>query len=144
MPKSSPPPTPWRIHFFQRHKEDDPKRSVPALEFLESLPTKIAAEFHAVLDAVAAAPPPSFSGGGKWQAMHGVMAGFYEIRVRGAGQNHRLFCFLDREADLGGSSIVCISGLSKPPRSAAKQGDYASARRFGDEFKRRRTVFEDA
>lgn len=144
MSRVSPPPTPWRIHFFQRHIEDDPKRSVPALEFLISLPTKVAAEIHAVLDAVAAAPPPSFSGGGKWQAMHGDMAGFFEIRVRGGGRNHRLLCLLQRDAsDLGGPSIVCISGLSKPPRSAAKHTDYAEARRFGDEFKRRRTVFAD-
>jgi hypothetical protein len=44
--------------------------SVPALEFLDACPGKIDAEFTAVLDAVAAAPPPQFSGGGKWEAMH--------------------------------------------------------------------------
>lgn len=59
--------------------------AVPALEFLDGLPSKVAAEIHAVLDAVAAAPPPSFSGGGKWEAMHGDMAGYYEVRVQGAG-----------------------------------------------------------
>ena len=48
------------------------------------------------------------------------MAGFFEVRVQGGGMNHRLFCVLERDAeDLGGSSIVCIDGLSKPPRSAA-------------------------
>lgn len=66
---------PWRIEFFQRHPSDDPTAAVPALEFLESLPSKVAAEFNAVLDAVAKAPPPAFSGGGKWEAMHGKMAG---------------------------------------------------------------------
>jgi hypothetical protein len=40
-------------------------------------------EIQAVLEAVAAAPPPSFSGGGKWEAMHEDMAGFYEVRVQG-------------------------------------------------------------
>lgn len=134
-------PSGWRIHFFQPHEADDPARTVPAVEFLDALPTKVAAEIHAVLDAVAAAPPPAFSGGGKWQAMHGDMAGFFEIRVQGAGRNHRLFCVLERDAaDLGGSSIVCISGLSKPPRSAATASDYAKARRLREEFKRRRTV----
>jgi hypothetical protein len=64
---------------------------VPAIEFLEAIPEKLAAEIHAVLDAVAAAPPPSFSGGGKWQAMHGDMAGFFEVRVQGGAMNHRLF-----------------------------------------------------
>lgn len=140
----SAPPEPWRIQFFQRHAEDDPGRAVPALEFLEGLPTKVAAEIHAVIDAVASAPPPSFSGGGKWQAMHDNMAGFYEVRVSGGGQNHRLFCLLERDApDLGGSSIVCISGLSKPLRSPAKPRDYTRARRLRGEFDRRRTVLGD-
>jgi hypothetical protein len=73
----------WRIHFFQRHPQDDQRTAVPALDFLDAIPTKIAAEIHAVLDAVAEAPPPAFSGGGKWEAMHGWMAGVYEIRVQG-------------------------------------------------------------
>jgi len=48
------------------------------------------------------------------------MAGFYEVRVRGADRrNQRLFCLLEREAqDLGGPSIVVIDGLSKPLRQA--------------------------
>jgi hypothetical protein len=140
---ASPLDVPWRIHFFQRDLEDDPRRGVPAVEFLDAVPTKIAAEFHAVLDAVAAAPPPSFSGGGKWEAMHDDMAGYYEIRVQGAGMNHRLFCILEREAeDLGGSSIVCIGGLSKPPRTAAHPRDYKRIKRYGDEFRKRRTVVD--
>jgi hypothetical protein len=62
------PKDPWRIHFFQRHEDDDPHETVPAIEFLEALPQKVAAEIHAVLDAVAGAPPPAFSGGGKWRS----------------------------------------------------------------------------
>lgn len=136
-------PSPWRIHFFQRHRGDDARMAVPALEFLDGLPSKVAAEIHAVLDAVAAAPPPSFSGGGKWEAMHGDMAGYYEVRVQGGGMNHRLFCLLERDAeDLGGSAIVCLGGLSKPKRAAADPRDYATIRRFGEEFGTRRTVFE--
>lgn len=42
--------------------------------------------FNAVLEAVRAAPPPAFSGGGKREAMHGTMAGYYEIRVTGPGR----------------------------------------------------------
>src|SRR5438309_2014425 len=113
------PKDPWQIHFFQRHVDDDAGRAVPSIEFLEALPVKVAAEIHAVLDAVAEAPPPSFSGGGKWEAMHDDMAGYYEVRVQGGGKNHRLVCVLERDADdLGGSSIVCLGGLSKPPRTA--------------------------
>lgn len=50
----------WRIQFFRRDEDDDPSRSVPAIEFLDSIPLKVVAEIHAVLEAVAAAPPPSF------------------------------------------------------------------------------------
>jgi Txe/YoeB family toxin of Txe-Axe toxin-antitoxin module len=130
-------PEPWLIHFFQREQDD----TVPAIDFLEALPPKIAAEIHAVLDAVASAPPPAFSGGGKWEAMHGDMAGYYEVRVQGGGMNHRLFCVLDRAGeDLGGSSIICIDGLSKPKRSAAAPRDYRRAKRFADEFRVRRSI----
>jgi len=132
---------PWRIHFFQRHGEDDPVLSVPAIDFLHGLPIKVAAEIHAVLDAVAKAPPPSFSGGGKWEAMHDEMSGYFEVRVQGGGNNHRLFCLLERHAeDLGGPSIICLGGLSKPPRTAAKSRDYETIKQYGAEFVRWRTV----
>src|SRR5205807_2316233 len=72
---------PWLIHYFQRHSEDDAATAVPAMDFLASLPPSVEAEFGAVLEAVAAAPPPAFSGGGKWEAMHGDMAGMYEVRI---------------------------------------------------------------
>ena len=118
-------------------------RNVPAMEFFDSLPAKVVAEFQAVLDAVADAPPPAFSGGGKWEAMHDEMAGFYEVRVQGAGMNHRLFCVLERAAgDLGGPSIVVIGGLSKPKRSPADPKDYRRALRWRAEFQTHRTVLE--
>jgi hypothetical protein len=133
---------PWLIHFFQRHRSDDPARSVPAMDFLDGVPLKVRAEMNAVLDAVAEAPPPTFSGGGKWEVMHDAMAGFYEVRVRGADrQNHRLFCVLERDAeDLGGSSIVVIAGMSKSLRQAANPRDYKRALNFRAEFAKRRTV----
>ena len=43
------------------------------MDFLDGLPDKVAAEIQAVLEAVAAAPPPSFSGGRKWEAMRDDM-----------------------------------------------------------------------
>jgi hypothetical protein len=128
----------WLIHFFQRHARDDEARSVPAIDFLEQVPIKVRAE----MQAVAEAPPPTFSGGGKWEVMHDDMAGFYEVRVRGADRrNHRIFCILERDAaDLGGSSIVVIDGLSKPVRQAADPRDYRRAQRYRAEFLKRRTV----
>jgi hypothetical protein len=133
----------WLIHFFQRHPGDDSTRSVPAMDFLDTLSAKVTAEILAVLDAVAEAPPPAFRGGGKWEAMHDEMSGFYEVRVQGAGMNHRLFCVLQRDADdLGGSSIVAIDGLSKPRRSAAIPKDYRRALAMRAEFELRRTVLD--
>ena len=73
--------------------------------------------------------------------MHGDIAGMYEIRVQGGGKNHRLLCVLDRNAtDLGGSSIVCLDGLSKPPREAADRKDYARILKYRSEFEQHRTV----
>jgi hypothetical protein len=71
------------------------------------------------------------------------MAGFFEVRVQGGGLNHRLFCVLERNAqDLGGASIVCIVGLSKLFRTAARERDYRMVRRYADEFQKRRLVLE--
>lgn len=120
---------------------DDVGESVPTIEFLDGLPQKVAAEVQAVLEAVAEAPPPSFAGGGKWEAMHGDMAGFYEVRVQGGGMNHRLLCLLIRDADdLGGPSIVCLGGLSKPRRERANPRDYRRIKGYREEFERHRRV----
>ena len=141
MASTASPRDPWLIHFFQRHPSDDPGESVPARDFFDGLAGKVAAEIHAVLDAVAEAPPPSFAGGGKWEVMHGDMAGVYEVRVQGDGRNHRLFCLLVRNAaDLGGASIVCLGGLSKSRRRAAEPKDYARIRSYRAEFERHRRV----
>lgn len=69
--RANEPTAPWRIHFFQRHRDDDRTASVPAREFLDACPTGVAADIIATLKAVAEAPPPRFAGGGQWQAMHG-------------------------------------------------------------------------
>jgi hypothetical protein len=127
---------PWRIHFFRRQAGEVPTRS-----FLDRVPAKVAAEIHAVLEAVASAPPPAFSGGGKWEAMHGDMRGLYEIRVRQGRTLIRLICLLERDAeDLGGSSIVCLGGLTKMSGSAADERDYREIRKYAAEFRRCRSV----
>ncbi|MEO8267255.1 MAG: hypothetical protein ABI706_17270 [Ilumatobacteraceae bacterium] len=53
-------PEPWLVHLYQRDQATDAKQLVPAKEFLDRLPPKVVAEFLAVLDAVAEAPPPAF------------------------------------------------------------------------------------
>ena len=118
----------WQIEYYKR--EDG---SVPAADFLDDCPTKIEAQFNAVLDAVAAAPPPQFSGGGKWEAMHGTMGGYYEIRLTGPGREQfRLFCLLENAAPaelkrrgLKGPSIVVVNGMRKRHRTTFTDRDYA-------------------
>lgn len=129
----------WRVHFFQRHRDDDRDESVPAREYLDASP--VAARLIAVVKAVADAPPPTFSGGGKWEAMHDEMAGYYEVRVDGPQRRHyRLFCLLERDGanvGLGGPSLVLITGMDKPFRSTFSDEDYAGVRSLGDEYRRR-------
>ena len=117
----------WRIEYYEQHDG-----SVPAAEFLDGCPSKIDAQFNAVLDAVAAAPPPRFSGGGKWEAMHGSMGGYYKIRLTGPGREQfRLFCLLKnaaptelRRRGLKAPSIVVINGMRKPHRTTFTDRDY--------------------
>ncbi len=96
----------------------------------------------AVVNAVADAPPPQFSGGGKWEAMHDEMAGYYEIRVDGPKRHHyRLFCLLERDGGsvgLGGPSLVLICGKEKPFRTVLSARDYGEVRRLGSEYLARR------
>jgi hypothetical protein len=94
---------------------EDPPASIVASsgrEFLESCPDGVVAKFVATLNAVRDRPPPAFGGGGKWEAMHDEMSGYYEIRCDGPGRKHyRLFCLLERDDEkrkLGAPSLVVI------------------------------------
>jgi hypothetical protein len=65
------------------------------------------------------------------------MAGIYEIRVKSSGANYRLFCLLVGTSDqLEEPSIVCLDGLSKPPRTAAHPREYARIRQYVAEFRK--------
>jgi hypothetical protein len=116
--------------------------TVPADEFLDDCPPKVEATILATLEAVRSAPPPAFSGGGKWEAMHGAMAGFYEIRVTGPGRRHyRLFCVLDNgsEAELAERGfdrphIAVITGMVKNHRQVFSDRDYAKVRALGKDY----------
>ncbi|MCA9593762.1 MAG: hypothetical protein KC776_10645 [Myxococcales bacterium] len=134
-------PEPWFIEFFRRHEDDDADQSVPGKTFLEGCPDKVRQTMLAVLKAVAEAPPPSFSGGGYWEAMHDEMKGYYEIRVNGPKREHfRLFCLLERggvDVGLKGPSIVIITGMSKKFRTTFRNRDYEAVRELADEYKKR-------
>jgi hypothetical protein len=114
--------------------------SVPGADFLDDCPAKVRGTILAVLDAVAAAPPPAFSGGGKWEAMHGDMGGYYEIRVTGPGREQfRLFCLLENAEErtltargLRGPAIAVITGMRKKTGTVFSDRDYAKVRQLGD------------
>jgi hypothetical protein len=96
----------WGVIFYRTSRG-----SVPGAEFLDGCPSKVRLTILAVLDTVAAAPPPAFSGGGKLEAMHGDMGGYYEIRVTGPGREQfRLFCLLEN----GDPSVLAARGLPRP------------------------------
>ena len=111
----------------------------PAEEWLLALPSKPAAEIVAVVKAVRDAPPPRFAGGGKWEAMHGEMAGIYEVRCRQGGQLHRLFCVLDRNHP-DGPALVMLDGDSKPNRTALPASVCRRVRERRDAYQARRRV----
>ena len=132
---------PWAIEFFQRHLDDDAGETVPAQVFLDAVPDRVAAKMVAVVQAVAAAPPPAFSGGGMWEAMHDEMSGVYEVRVDYDGTHYRLFGVLERDgANVGltGASIVLIDGRSKKYRTTISAREYKTIRSLVDEYLRRR------
>jgi Txe/YoeB family toxin of Txe-Axe toxin-antitoxin module len=118
--------------------------AVPAREFLLDCPTGVRAKLLAVLEVVRATPPPAFSGGGKWEAMHGKMSGYYEIRCTGPGRRHyRLYCILDNgtpkelaERGFDRPQIAVINGLVKPNATLFTDAEYARhVRKLGEEYR---------
>lgn len=89
------------------------------------------------VDAVAAAPPPAFSGGGFWEAMHAPMTGYHEVRVQGqtpggSRLSYRMFCYLDREGPrLPREAIALLDGGAKPLRTALAPAEYEGVRWIG-------------
>lgn len=129
----------WGVVYYR-----DSNGDVPAERFLDDCPTTVEATILATLEAVRRAPPPRFSGGGKWEAMHGTMSGYYEIRATGPGRRHyRLFCILDNgtpaeleERGFDRPQIAVINGLSKPHRTELSDRDYKKhVRRLGDDYR---------
>jgi Phage derived protein Gp49-like (DUF891) len=116
--------------------------AVPSEDFLDRCPTNIEARFYAVLEAVRDAPPPQFSGGGYWEAMHGDMGGYYEIRLTGRGRRqYRLFCILDngrpedlREFGFDRPQIAVLTGMVKDSGKKFSSRDYANVRRLGIDY----------
>lgn len=125
----------WRVQFYERVEPEAVAGRVPAREFLDGLTVPIVAEIQAVLDLVAAGPPPSFPHNRRWQEMQGELAGIYVVRVHGNGLNHRLYCLLEPiGALLGGPSIVCLAGVSKPRHTPTPAWDHTRVLRYRKDF----------
>lgn len=129
---------PWGVVYY---KAADGR--VPVDDFLGACPGKVEATILAVLEAVRRAPPPAFSGGGKWEAMHGTMGGYYEIRVTGPGRRqYRLFCLLENgtpaelaERGFAEPQIVVINGMDKPSGRVFADADYRrNVRRLAGDY----------
>jgi hypothetical protein len=128
----------WDIVYY-----DPEDRSTWVLAFLDACPVKVEANLLAVLDAVAEAPPPQFSGGGKWEAMHGAMGGYFEVRATGPKREQfRPFCILDNADEtelarrgLQGPAIAVITGMRKPWRTTFAEADYRHVRNMGDVYR---------
>lgn len=129
----------WGVVYYR-----DAAGSVPAVEFLQACPTRVRAKLLAVLDVVRAAPPPAFSGGGMWEAMHGSMGGFYEIRRIGPSRRHyRLYCVLDngtpeelQQRGFDRPQIAVINGLVKPNATLFTDLEYDKhVRRLADDYR---------
>jgi hypothetical protein len=130
---------PWDIVYDKTADGD-----VPAFDyFVESCTTKLHAFLNAVLDAVAAAPPPAFSGGGHWEAMGGEMGGYFEAKAIGSDRrHHRLFCLLDGSDDpkemerrgLPNKAIAVVTGLWKPNATLFSDNVYKGVRELGDDY----------
>jgi hypothetical protein len=117
--------------------------TIPARDFFMGCPQAVAAQFLATLDAIAAAPPPRFSGGGAWEAMHGAMSGWYEVRLTGPRREQfRLFCLLENgtpaelaKRGLERPAIAVITGMRKPWRTTFSERDYQRVRVLGEEHR---------
>lgn len=134
------------IVYFRRHVEDDSGRSSPARDFLDSCPGSIRAKLRNVLIAVAAAPPRKFAGGGYWEAMHGNISGWFEVRRDGPQRRHyRLFCRIDLEAKGADHPwLVVIDGREKTFKTTLADSEYKAIRALGVEYFSRnpRSIYE--
>ena len=124
--------SPFRVVFY------NPKRVAvsPGEEYLSGCPVGIRGRFLAALVEIAKAPPFRFRGGGLWEAMHGTMTGWFEVRINSGHREHyRLFCVLDHEAqNFEERLLVVISGRTKKYGTTLDSAEYRKIKKLGDEY----------
>lgn len=102
---------------------------------IKSMDDSTAAKLNAVLLAVAEGPPHKFRGGGYWEAMHGEMSGFHEIRI--LGKRNRLFrviCLSKRNLNTQ-EQIVVLAILQKSKGEKISTREYAKVKEIADSFR---------
>jgi hypothetical protein len=105
------------------------------------MPSERRCAVQATLTAVRDAPPPQFSGGGRWEAMRGKMSGYYEIRTRFGRDHYRLFCILEngsseelRQRGFPSPQIAVINGMVKANATLFTDGEYKKhVRKLGED-----------
>jgi Txe/YoeB family toxin of Txe-Axe toxin-antitoxin module len=108
--------------------------SRPVELFLDGCPSSVQNRITAVVVAVAEAPPHRFAGGGMWEAMHGDMKGWYEIRVDYQRRHYRVFCLLDTKAQGRGSLLVMVDGRDKARGTTISDREYQRVRVLGERY----------
>jgi hypothetical protein len=114
-----------------------------ARRFLAAVPPSVSEHIDGIISALLARDPTRFRGGGYWEAMHGDMRGWFELRCTGPGREQfRLFCLLENGTEddlvtlgLDSPTVVIITGLRKPHRTVFAASDYARVRREGDAYR---------
>ncbi|MFL1376636.1 hypothetical protein [Nocardiopsis protaetiae] len=132
-PRTGPQPT--DAHEVVLYRAQD--GTFPADIYLDSVPATIRARIRNVAIQVAEAPPSRFAGGGMWEAMHGSMTGWFEIRVDGTPRrtHYRMFCLLDYKAEGQEKPLlVLVDGRTKQPRTILSEAEYDSVRALGEDY----------
>ena len=132
---SASPSDPWTVAYFVVPGDGPRPPTVPAKDYLwQECPAGVAAFFSAVIAQVAAAPPPRFAGGGYWEAMHGDLTGFHEIRKKYRGMNYRIFCRLDAQSLGTPPLLTLLCGRTKPDRTVFSTADYREVLQLGQDY----------
>ncbi len=130
MDKKSSIERPFEVGFFK--PDPNPPGHLPVLDLIERWPVGVQARLFATLDAVASAPPYRFAGGGYFEAMHGEMQGWFEVRARSGTIHYRLFCLLDRkQVNFEVGLLAVITGASKANGRVFTDLEYRKVRDLG-------------
>jgi hypothetical protein len=125
----------WDLLYYKR---DDRVGTRPGRIYLDGLSPRVRSLLVAIIKAVVDAPPPAYSGGGKWEVLSGRMAHYYQAKADGfeSGQrlHYRLFCLLERPTasnGLPGPCLIILDGMTKPYLTEFTDAEYDQIQAMG-------------